>query len=185
MYHIFLALLKKLLHFVSSARHCVPLVDASLPFLLLGKGHLLKLWDVGWKHIICYLCISCFISSLFARHSKQYSKHYCSSFFVELKPPSFSWYREETAQKNSFLRSLSMYLSPVPSQTSPREVKLNCCLENCCQNKWMNESPERSWKCCCFSSGSLHSPARWLLVFPGSYLKAQEISLPPPSHKLQ
>lgn len=112
-------------------------MDTSLPFLLLEKCHLLKLWDIGWKHIRCCLCISCSIFSVFVRHSKQYSTHYCLSVFLELKLSSFCLYREEEAKMNSFLRSLGVYLSPAPSQTSPRNVKL---LPGKRLSEWINQS---------------------------------------------
>lgn len=71
-----------------------------------------------------YLCISCSISSVFVRHSKQHNKHHCLSVFVEIKLLSFCLYREGRTKKNSLLWSMSVYLSPAPSQTSPRNVKL-------------------------------------------------------------
>lgn len=141
---------------------------------------MLKLWMEAHDVFSLYQLS---IFSVFVRHSIQYNKQYCWSFFVEIKLHSFRWYREGRAKKNGFLWSLITVLSPAPSQTLPREVKLNCCLENCCQTKWRSQSLESSCQCCCFSSDSLHSLAHWHSDFPGSHLKAWDISFPPPSLK--
>jgi len=94
MYHMLRVLLKNLLHFICPPRQGVPFVDTSIftdreKSLDKIMGERIEAHSVLFLYQLLYLLCVC--------------KALNSIYFVEIKLPSFSWYRGERAKRNGVL----------------------------------------------------------------------------------